>query len=75
MDVGYATNKEIMNRAILRLGLSDYNIWFPVQYFFIVYLFIDDLQVEVSIRRDYLFKTNILTGLNGSNNMKWKSDI
>ena len=64
-----------MNRAILRLGLSDYNIWFPVQYFFIVYLFIDDLQVEVSIRRDYLFKTNILTGLNGSNNMKWKMDI
>ena len=73
--VGHTTNKEIMNRAILRLGLSDYNIWFPVQYFFIVYLFIDDLQVEVSIRRDYLFKTNILTGLNGSNNMKWKSDI
>ena len=75
MDVGYATNKEIMNRAIPRLGLSYYNIWFPVQYFFIVYLFIDNLQVEVSIRRDYLFKTNILTGLNGSNNMKWKSDI
>ena len=24
--VGYTTNKEIMNRAILRLGLSDYNI-------------------------------------------------